>query len=47
MRDLGHEKNPKQVFIKRVILRHSFLSATWRIISTRATGMCPCVYLTA
>jgi len=47
MRDLGHEKNSQQAFIKRVILRDSFLSATWRIISTRAIGMCPCGYLTA
>ena len=47
IRDLGHEKNSQHVFIKSVILRQSFLSATERIISTRAVGMCPCGYLTA
>ena len=47
MRDLGHEKNSQHAFIKRVILRESFLSVTWRIISTRAIGMCPSGYLTA
>ena len=42
MRSLGPEKNSQHETIEDVILRDSFLSAKYIIISTLALGMCPC-----
>ena len=41
MTSFSREKKSQHAFIQGVIIRKSFLSATCRVLSTRAVGVCP------